>query len=240
LISVFASAFPPGAKAEERRKKMQSVSDRLRKLDTASLSDAMWKQNAMDSAIKPIRPGIKMVGQALTVRTVPSDFMTVIASLDYVRPGHVLVIDASRITESAVMGELVCYEASRLGAVGIVLDGALRDAAAIRNSGFPVFARAITPRCGSCDVMGEIQVPINCGGVSVKPDDWIVGDDDGVVVVPHERLDLILRICESVEDMEERIKKGERIKQVFGLDSYFQERARIAEETRSGKRLPIT
>lgn len=219
---------------------MQSIVERLKKLDSASLSDAMWKQNAMDSAIKPIALGVQMIGQALTVRTVPSDFMTVIASLDYVKPGHVIVIDASRVTESAVMGELVCHEAARLGAVGIVLDGAIRDAAAIRKSGFPLFTRAIIPRCGSCDVMGEIQVPINCGGVNVKPDDWIVGDDDGVVVIPQEKIDLILRICESVEDLEDRIKGGERIKQVFGLEAYFQERARIAEETRSGKRLPIT
>ncbi|MDH7499272.1 MAG: RraA family protein [candidate division NC10 bacterium] len=219
---------------------MESIVERLKRLDTASLSDAMWKQNAMDSAIKPLSLGVQMIGQALTVRTVPSDFMTVIASLDSVRPGHVIVIDASRVTESAVLGELVCYEAARLGAVGIVLDGAARDAAAIRKSGFPVFARSIIPRCGSCDVMGEIQVPINCGGVNVKPDDWIVGDDDGVVVIPQEKVDLVLRICESVEDMEDRIKGGERIKQVFGLEKYVQERARIAEETRSGKRLPIT
>ena len=219
---------------------MNSIVERLKKLDTASLSDAMWKQNAMDSAIKPITLGVQVIGQALTVRTVPSDFMTVIASLDYIKPGHVLVIDASRITESAVMGELVCYEAARLGAVGIVLDGAVRDAAAIRKMGFPLFTRAIIPRCGSCDVMGEIQVLINCGGVNVRPDDWIVGDDDGIVVIPHEKIDLILRICESVEDMEDRIKAGERIKDVFGVESYFQERSRIAEETRTGKRLPIT
>lgn len=219
---------------------MKSIVERLKRLDTASLSDAMWKQNAMESAIKPLLHGIQMVGQALTVRTVPSDFMTVIASLDYIKPGHVVVIDASRITESAVMGELVCYEAARLGAVGIVIDGAIRDAAAIRKTEFPLFTRAIVPRCGSCDVMGEIQVPINCGGVMVKPDDWVVGDDDGVVVIPQEKINLILRICESVEDMEDRIKGGERIKQVFGVENYFQERARIAEETRSGKRLPIT
>ena len=219
---------------------MQSIVERLKKLDTASLSDAMWKQNAMDSAIKPLLLGIQMVGQALTLRTVPSDFMTVLASLDYIKPGHVLVIDASRITESAVMGELVCYEAQRLGAVGIVLDGAVRDAAAIRKMGFPLFARAIVPRCGSCDVMGEIQVPVNCGGVNVKPDEWLVGDDDGVVVIPQETIDLILRICESVEDMEDRIKGGEPIKQVFGLADHFKEKARIAEETRTGKRLPIT
>jgi len=219
---------------------MNSIVERLKKLDTASLSDAMWKQNAMDSAIKPITLGVQVIGQALTVRTVPSDFMTVIASLDYIKPGHVLVIDASRITESAVMGELVCYEAARLGAVGIVLDGAVRDAAAIRKMGFPLFTRAIIPRCGSCDVMGEIQVPVNCGGVIVKPGDWIVGDDDGVVVIPEEKIDLTLRICESVEDMEDRIKAGERIKDVFGVESYFQERSRIAEETRTGKRLPIT
>lgn len=219
---------------------MESIVERLKKLDTASLSDALWKQSAMDSAIKPLALGLQMIGQALTMRNVPSDFMTIIASLDHVRPGHVLVIDASRITESAVMGELVCYEARRLGAVGIVLDGAVRDAAPIRKSGFPVFARAIIPRCGSCDVMGEIQVPISCGGVQVKPDDWVVGDDDGVVVIPHEKIDLILRICESVEDMEDRIKGGERIKKVFGVEGYFQERARIAEETRTGKRLPIT
>lgn len=219
---------------------MKSVVERLQKLDTASLSDAMWKQNAMDSAIKPILPGTQMIGQALTIRTAPSDFMTVLASLDHIKPGHVLLVDASRVTESAVMGELVCYEARRLGAVGIVVDGAVRDVAPIRRMGFPLFARAIIPRCGSCDVMGEIQVPINCGGVNVKPDDWVVGDDDGVVVIPQEKIDLILRICESVEDKEDRIKAGERIKDVFGLGDYFQERARIAEETRTGKRLPIT
>jgi 4-hydroxy-4-methyl-2-oxoglutarate aldolase len=219
---------------------MPSIAERLKKLDTASLSDAMWKQNAMDSGIKPLLLGTQMIGQALTLRTVPSDFMTVLASLDHIKPGHVLVIDASRITESAVMGELVCYEAKRLGAVGIVLDGAVRDAAAIRKMGFPLFARAITPRCGSCDVMGEIQIPVNCGGVNVKPEDWVVGDDDGVVVIPQEKIDLILRICESVEDMENRIKGGERIKQVFGLEDHFKEKARIAEETRTGKRLPIT
>jgi 4-hydroxy-4-methyl-2-oxoglutarate aldolase len=82
-----------------------------------------------------------MMGQALMLRTVPSDFMTVLASLDYIKPGHVLEIDASRVTDSAVMGKRVRYEAQRLGAVVIVLDGVTRDAAALRRMGFPLFAR---------------------------------------------------------------------------------------------------
>jgi len=219
---------------------MKDIIRRLKRLDTASLSDAMGKQNAMDSSIRPVVAGVQMIGRALTLRPVPGDFMTVIAALDKVKAGNVMVIDGAGFTEAAIVGELVCMEAKRQGAVGIVLDGASRDTAGIRKLGFHLFSKAITPRAGSCEAMGDIQIPISCGGVIVRPGDWVIGDDDGVTVIPAERIKQVLASTEAVEEKEEKIKAGERIKAVFGLEELFAQRAKIAEEIRKGKRLPIT
>jgi regulator of RNase E activity RraA len=98
--------------------------------------------------------------------------------------GHVLVIDGRGERNTALWGIMTTLAARQRGVAGVVIDGAVRDSAGIREEAFPVFARAIVPSAGGAQYLGEMNIPIQCGGVPVNPGDWVCGDEDGVVVVP--------------------------------------------------------
>jgi regulator of RNase E activity RraA len=142
------------------------------------------------------------------------------------------------------VGELTTYCAHRKGLAGIVIDGALRDAAKIARSPLPVYARAVVPNGGGAEYLGEINVTVSCGGQVVHPGDWIIGDRDGVVVVPAEQLEdtlaLAARIVKAEKVLERQILKGadlgtllragEKIERKRGEIFIPQLRAEIPEE----------
>ena len=116
----------------------------------------------------------------------PGDWSKPVQAIDHAAPGDVIVVDACG-RGPAVWGELATHSALQRKLAGIVIDGGIRDTAEIRALGFPAFARLILSNAGEPKGLGEINVPVTVGGLRVEPGDWIVGDDDGVVVLPKAR-----------------------------------------------------
>ncbi|PYV08966.1 MAG: S-adenosylmethionine--2-demethylmenaquinone methyltransferase, partial [Acidobacteria bacterium] len=172
----------------QQRKVFSSERKRLIALKTALLSDALGKAGAMDHEIKCLSANCRMAGPAATLRVHTADILMVGKAVSICPKGHVLVIDGQGELTTALWGSIITVASRLKGMEGVVIDGAVRDIEGIRKERFPVFARAVVPNAGGAEYVGEMNVPIQCGGVVVKPGDWVVGDDDGVVVIPADRL----------------------------------------------------
>ncbi|MBX3070692.1 MAG: hypothetical protein KF883_09370 [Thermomicrobiales bacterium] len=167
-----------------------------------NVSDAMDRLGAMDHSIKPIDPASTLLGPALTVRTRPGDNLMVWKALDVAKPGDVLVIATYGFLTTSTLGENVVKVAAAKGLAGIVTDGACRDATGIRATGVPVFCAGLVPSSPSKDGPGEIGGSITCGGLPVDAGDIIVGDEDGVVVVPFVDIDAVSKRLDAVSAKE--------------------------------------
>ncbi|MEV7084540.1 methyltransferase [Streptomyces sp. NPDC093085] len=152
-------------------------------LPAATVSDAMDRFGVADG-IRPLWPGAVMSGPAFTVWTRPGDNKGLHTAFETIRRGEVLVVNGGGDETRALIGELVVQKAKALCVGGIVLDGAARDVTELAGLGVPVFARAVTPAGPWKTGPYRIGGPIAVGGVPVLPGDWVVGDDDGVAVVP--------------------------------------------------------
>lgn len=177
----------------------------LGRVSTANLSDAMHRQGSLKE-LQVITSGIKMFGEALTVRTYPGDWAKTVEAIDMARPGQVIVIDAGGVGP-AVWGELATHGAIQKVIAGVVIDGAIRDVEEIKQLKFPAFSRLITSAAGEPKGFGEIGIPVNVCGVKVFPGDYIVGDSDGVVVIPKQKAIEIANRAMSVLEMENRLRK---------------------------------
>ncbi|WP_099157003.1 RraA family protein [Virgibacillus ndiopensis] len=184
----------------------QSIIEGFKALPTANIGDVMGRFGAMDYAIKSVnKPGIHVVGSAFTVQTHPSDNLMVHKAMDLAQPGDIIVIDACGDMGNAILGEIMCHYAKFRGISGYIVDGPVRDLKRIADMDYPVFAKGGTPRGPYKEGPGEINTIISCGGVAVKPGDIIVGDDDGVVVVPKEDAKQILKEANAHAEKEEEI-----------------------------------
>lgn len=152
------------------------------------LADAMGRSNAMGCEVRPMWSGARLVGRAVTARPAGTELAAVFDAIDLVEPGDVVVIEGPGAASVAFWGENTSLSARNRGAVGAVLGAPCRDVAAHARLGFPVFATGATPRAGVFGSRGETQVPVSVGGMVVRPGDAVLGDENGVVVVPAERL----------------------------------------------------
>jgi RraA family protein len=176
-----------GLRVLQRRR---CVDDRLvelfRTIPVANVSDSMNRLAAGGSRLRPMHAGGQLSGPALTVRTRPGDNLMVHMALDLAVEGDVIVVDAGGDLTNAIIGELMLAIAIQKKLGGLVINGAIRDSAAIRVGSLPVYAAGITHRGPYKDGPGEVNVPIAIDGMTVFPGDLIVGDDDGVLAVPMD------------------------------------------------------
>jgi 4-hydroxy-4-methyl-2-oxoglutarate aldolase len=197
------------------------------KIPTATISDAMGRCGAMSSDMKPVFPGARVCGSALTVRVYANDNLMVHLALKEARPGDILVVDSSGFSECALWGELMSLSASCRDLGGTVIDGGVRDKDSIAELGYPVFSRTIIPVGTHKSNQGSIGKPISCDGVPIFPGDIIVGDSDGVVVMPLEQASVVFEKAKAIlgreDQMRKRIEKGELIFDILGLEKYFQD-----------------
>jgi len=156
----------------------------FRNIPTGQVCDAMDRLGALDWRIKPLSPESALCGPALTVRTRPGDNLMVWKAVDVAQPGDVLVIASYGHTVTSTFGEFVVKAARAKGVAGIVCDGMCRDLSGIRATGLPTFVLGASPAAPGKDGPGEIGGRVSCGGVVVEAGDIVVGDEDGVVVVP--------------------------------------------------------
>jgi 3-hexulose-6-phosphate synthase/6-phospho-3-hexuloisomerase len=199
---------------------------KLMNLGTAALSDALGKSGALDHDMRCLSAKAHMAGPAFTVRVHTADILMVAEALSDCGKGEVLVIDGQGELNTALWGELTTLAALRKGLAGVVIDGAVRDIAAIRRSTLPVFARAVVPNAGGAEYLGNSQVTVQCGGQVVRPGDWVIGDEDGVVVIPAEHVSGVQarakQIVEAETLLEQEIRKGADLGQLLRTHEVIQ------------------
>ena len=178
----------------------------IRTIRTSLLSDALGKGGAMDHDMQCRSANCRMAGPAVTVRVHTADILMVGIALSHCPKGSVLVIDGQGELNTALWGEVTTLAARLKGLQGVVIDGAIRDLYKIRNDKLPVFARGVVPNAGGVQYAGEFQVSVQCGGAIVHPGDWVVGDEDGVVVVPQDRLESVIEAAKRLAVVEKKIE----------------------------------
>ena len=219
-----------------KRVSLEGVREALLRCTTAHISDAMHRGGRLPG-IMPIQPGLKCVGPAFTVWTYPGDWHRPVTAIDQAAEGDVLVIDV-RGEPPAVWGEQATQSCLQRKLAGVVIHGAMRDSAAIRRLGYPAFCSLVTMAAGDPKGVGLIGVPLKIGETAVRPGDWVVGDDDGVICIPKERLVEVANRALSVVERESRelaeIEAGSTLGEVGELQRWEQQRREQQEEERKG------
>ncbi len=201
-VSVPTRLFKRAAEAD--------IASILRQVSAANLSDALHRSGVV-AGLRPLYPGIKMLGRVLTVRTYPGDWAKPVEAIDVAERGDVIVVDAGGVGP-AIWGELATHSAIQKGVAGVVIDGAIRDTHDIVQLQFPAFSRLIMPNAGEPKGFGEIGVPITVGTVRVETGDWVLGDDDGLVALPKavaaEYANRAMDVLERENRLRAEIKEG--------------------------------
>lgn len=175
------------------------------------VADSMERDGVMHSSIKPIFP-CRFVGPALTVKLFPGDLVDCLDALAVAQAGDVIVVSAGGETETSVWGGLMAGLCKQKGVTGAIVDGAIRDIDEIRDLQFPIFSRAVVPRSTHSPYSGrlepiELNVPVSCGGVLVHPGDLVLADEIGVVVIPLEEAEGVLRRAQQQAEKEEATRQ---------------------------------
>ncbi|MDQ3765308.1 MAG: RraA family protein [Actinomycetota bacterium] len=178
--------------------------------DTTAICDADKTTRVMDSAIRPRSAKTRIFGPALTVRC-RDDFLAVLRAIEMASPGNVVVVDGGQ-REIALAGELFARGALVRGLGGIIVDAGYRDMAYVVDCELPIYSRFVTPLAGTASKLGELQIPVTCGGVSVNPGDVILADDEGVIVVDPNKIRTLLEAACAIKESEgnliERLNTG--------------------------------
>ncbi|MGV0908072.1 RraA family protein [Martelella sp. FOR1707] len=195
-----------GFRIHARKSRVESaLVEGFASLPVANVSDAMNRMTAAGSRLRPYHAeGRIMAGPALTVKTRPGDNLMVHKAIDMAEEGDVIVVDAGGDLTNSIMGEIMVYLAQENRVAGFVINGAIRDAEEIRESGMAMFAAGVSHRGPYKDGPGEINVPVAIDGMVIKPGDLILGDGDGVLCVPAGEAAEILEAARAKQAAEQQ------------------------------------
>ena len=200
----------------------KKILERFKKIPTTILSDSMNRMNCMHAEIKPVIDNVKIVGPAVTVQCISGSNIMNHQAIYLAKPGDVIVIDARGDKNTAVWGFVQTYACMQRKIGGVVIDGSIRDVLEIRENRYPVFCSGISPAGPHKGWPDNVNVSISCGGATVNPGDVVVGDDDGVTVVPLRQANKVLIDSEKRLRAEKKwfkgIKEGKTSLNVIGLD----------------------
>lgn len=206
---------------------MSDLLNQLSALETSMLADINKHIRAMDAGIKRINPGRKLLGRARTA-SCRNDFLTVMRVLADAEAGDVLVIDGCG-GHLALAGEMFAMEAHRKQLGGIIVDGMVRDSAAMQDIDLPVYARAVHPVAGTIQTIGDIQTAVSCGGVIVSPGDVIFADADGVVCGTEEELSALVDGARNIMANETKafagFEQGTGLMDMLNFEEHYKKRA---------------
>lgn len=213
---------PPGSITKDIARTDKALVERAMKFPTATLHEAGGQIGALPMGIKPVWPGFKLCGTAVTVHSPPRDNLWLHRALYVCQPGDVLVAFVSDFWEAGYFGEIMAHAAIQQGVVGLVIDGCVRDADLLKELNFPVFSRGLSIRGTGKDhhARGWINQPVMIGEITVAPGDLVVGDIDGVVAIPKQRVAATLDASQAREDKEagtiQMIEHGEKTIELYG------------------------
>ena len=201
------------------------VIKQLSQFSAATIHEALGKYGNLPSAIKPISATMKVCGPAYTVKTMPGDNILLHRAYAYAKPGDVIIASCSGFYEAGYWGDLMSLGAKTKGINGLVIDGCVRDADDIEAMGFAVFSRGLCILGTSNHGDGFLNEPIVIGDVLINPGDIIIGDRDGVVVVPQNRITEAIEKSAAREAKEENVRRqlreGKTSLQIYGWDKQF-------------------
>ncbi len=179
----------------------------------AILADVAGRRGTLHGRVKPLSPQMKVAGPAITVEVRPGDNLAIHAALAIAQPGDVLVVDGKGDISCALLGEIMATQAEASGIAGIIIDGAVRDADALAQGSYPVFAAGLNPSGPTKSIPGRVNHPVSVAGASIEPGDLVVGDADGVVVIAKQDVKRIIALAAKKLDAETRriagIKQGD-------------------------------
>jgi 4-hydroxy-4-methyl-2-oxoglutarate aldolase len=205
----------------------EHVIKKLCALGSATIYEAQGAKGALDSGIKPIDPGMRLAGRALTVDMRPADNLMLHYAMLKARPGDVLVVDAKGFVEAGPWGDIFTEQALKIGLAGLVINGAVRDSQSIIEMNFPVFCRGLSIKGTGKNQPGKINVPVNIGGVSINPGDLVIGDRDGLVIIAQQEIEQALKLAEEREQKEtefrKKIRHGATTAQLLGLEEQLKQ-----------------
>lgn len=179
--------------------------EKFRGIPVANISDCMSRMTAGGARLRPMHDGTAMAGPALTVRTRPGDNLLVHKALELAQPGDVVVVDAGGDLTNAIIGEIMATYAQSRGVAGIVINGAIRDCAALRRGSLPVYAAGVTHRGPYKDGPGEINGTVSLDGMTIEPGDLVLGDEDGLLSIPYGQVQALYEAASAKHAVEERM-----------------------------------
>ena len=190
---------------------------RYKKLSVATVHEAQGRVGLLSPEIRPVKEGLKLVGRAVTVFATPGDNLMIHVAMEQCEPGDVMVVAVNSRSDCGYFGDLLATLMQARGITGLVIDSGVRDLADLRQMNIPVFSRCISAQGTVKETLGDVNIPVVCGGQVINPSDLIIGDDDGVVVVRRHELDSVAQKSEAREDREAGIRAKYR-DGILGLD----------------------
>lgn len=213
--------------ARNIRRADADVVEKLGRLGVATVHEAQGRRGLMAPFMRPIYPAARVAGSAVTISSQPGDNLMLHAAVEVCKPGDVLVVTTTSESTDGMFGDLLGVSCQAHGIRGLIIDAGIRDTAELTELNFPVWAKAVSAQGTVKSTGGSVNIPVVCAGAMVNPGDIVIGDADGVVVVPREWAAEVARLGELRQVKEEktrqRLRNGE-----LGLDFYGL-RAKLAE-----------
>lgn len=199
----------------------QASVELLKSFGSATIHEAMGRTGLMNPYLRPIYDSAKVCGTAVTVSCHPGDNLMIHAAIEMCKPGDVLVVTVTSDSTDGMFGDLLGVSAKAHGVQGLIIDAGVRDTTELTDMNFPVWAKAISSKGTVKATPGSVNVPVVCAGAVVNPGDVIIGDRDGVVIVPKQDVEKVVQAAQARTDREENVRQrlanGELGLDIYGL-----------------------